>query len=68
MQRKERKTNKNLRFGMYCFTLLLHLIEKTAYNQVTYVHVNLLLEEKRFFKTKNGASHAPPLIRQNRLD
>ena len=47
MQIKERKTNKNLRFGMYCFTLLLHLIEKTAYNQVTYVHVNLLLEDLR---------------------
>lgn len=47
---------------MYCFTLLLHLIEKSGYNQITYEHVNLLLEDKRLIKTKNGAIHAPPLI------
>ena len=47
MQRKERKTNKKLHFWMYCFTLLLHLIEKLGYNQVTYEHVNLLLEDLR---------------------
>ena len=32
---------------MCCFTLLLHLIEKLGYNQVTYEHVNLLLEDLR---------------------
>ena len=45
------------------FTLLHHLIEKLGYNQVTYEHVNLLLEDKRFIKTKNGANHAPLLFR-----
>ena len=48
---------------MFCFTLLLHLNEKLGYNQVTYEHINLLLEDRRSIKTKNGANHAPPLIR-----
>lgn len=50
---------------MCCFTLVLHLSEKSGYNQVTYEHVNFLLEDRRFIKTKNGASHAPPLISLN---
>ena len=32
---------------MFCFTLLLHLNEKLGYNQVTYEHINLLLEDLR---------------------
>ena len=30
--------------------------------------VYLLLEDKRFVKTKNGANHAPQLISLNQLD
>lgn len=72
-KRKKCKEKKEKQIKICVFgCIVLHFCsiksKKSGYNQATYEHANLLSEDKRFFKTKNGASHAPPLIRLNRLD